>query len=79
MNAKTKPTVFDAEAAFLELTDSEKRWANIHIPSVDETFNYYATHWVWKNDSEKVNRQRAIDQVYGAFVAIKNDNYGLKD
>ena len=76
---KVKPNLFDVESAFLDLTDSEQKWAMENVPSVPERYLYYSGHWVYKEDSEQVNRQRAIDEVYGAFISIKNDNYGLKD
>jgi hypothetical protein len=72
-------TLSDVEAAFHDLDAASQEYVLNHVQSVPEAYLYYTNHWVWKNDSDEQNRQRAIDTVYSAMVAIKNDTYGLRD
>ena len=72
-------TLNDIQAAFFDLNAAQQEYVLNHFQSVPEAYLYYTHPWVYKNDSEEVNRQRAIDQVHGALVALKNDTYGLQD
>jgi len=72
-------TLTDVETAFHALNASQQEYVLNHVQSVPEAYLYYTNHWFYKNASEEFNRQRAIDQVYGALVAIKNGTYGLQD
>jgi hypothetical protein len=72
-------TLADVQNAFVALDAKTQEYALENVPSVPEAYLYYSTHWFFKNETEEVLRQRAIDQVHGAYVALKNDTYGLQD
>lgn len=72
-------TLNDVQSAFFDLNAAQQEYCLNHMQSVPEAYLYYVNHWMYKTDSEEVNRQRAIDTVYGSLIALKNDTYGLQD
>jgi len=72
-------TLTDVQNAFVALDAKTQEYALENVQSVPEAFLYYSTHWFYKFESEKELRQRAIDQVHGAYVALANNTYGLQD
>ena len=72
-------TLADVQKAFVALDAETQDYALANVPSVPEAYLYYSTHWFFKDDTDEVLRQRAIDQVHGAYVALANNTYGLQD
>lgn len=71
-------TLTDVQQAFADLPANLQEYALYEIPSVPEQYLYYVNHWHFGQDSEEVNRQRAINDVYSWFVSLKNGTYGLQ-
>lgn len=72
-------TLNDVQSAFFDLNAAQQEYCLNHMQGVPEAYLYYTNHWFYKNASEEFNRQRAIDTVHGALVALKNGTYGLQD
>lgn len=69
----------DIQTVFAALPAKLQDYSLENVPSVPEQYIYYTNHWFFRDDSEELNRQRAINDVYFWHVALRDGTYGYQD
>lgn len=65
--------------AYENLSLENKAYADKHLPTFDEQYDYYLNHWTNEDKDSDWAMSLTIDTFIMWFNGLANDTYGLRD
>ena len=61
------------------LSDEAKAYADTHLPTFDEQYDYYLNHWTNEDRDTDWAMAQTLDTFIMWFNALSRNTYGLRD